>query len=81
MSDGSARAREREDDFPSQVEFRDANGVHWKVWERDTRMDPGHRAASCLVFESEAAIRRVWTYPPLWHRMSSAELSALGWTR
>lgn len=80
MPDVSALWRESDDEVPARVRFQDARGVYWTVWERDTRMDPGHRAATCLVFENEATVRRVWSYPANWHRMSPAELAALGST-
>lgn len=79
MRDGSARLRESDDDLPSLVQFRDPSGARWSVWERDTRLDPGHRAASCLIFAHEETVRRVWSYPDNWRELSPAELFELSW--
>jgi hypothetical protein len=38
---------------------------------------PGARAPRCLVFMSEAAVRRVWAYPATWRDLSPDALLAL----
>ena len=71
--------------------FRDpATGITWRVHERDCPPDlpaPPFAAAGegrqhrCLVFESETAVRRVWSYPATWRMLSRDELIALSWSR
>ena len=58
----------------------DRGGVMWWVSERDTRRDPGSPAERCLLFANERAIRRVWSYPRDWAKLSDAELDALACT-
>jgi hypothetical protein len=47
-------------------------GVLWTVYEV-----PG----AALVFESEAVVRRVSTYPPDWRTIADADLYALSWSK
>jgi hypothetical protein len=54
--------------------------VAWRVVERDSRRDPGHRNDSCLIFASADAVRRVWHYPADWCDLTDVELEALSWT-
>lgn len=46
----------------------------WTVSERDARDVPGARAAMCLVFESQAAVRRTWSFPRNWRDMEDSAL-------
>jgi hypothetical protein len=62
------------------VDFIDAAYVAWRVVERDSRRDPGHRNDSCLIFASADAVRRVWHYPADWCDLTDVELEALSWT-
>jgi len=66
--------------FHGSVNYLDRHQVGWRVTERDARRDPGSRADRCLIFASEDAVRRVWTYPPTWRTMSDRELEALSWS-
>lgn len=62
--------------------FRDPDsGQFWTVSEVDGRSIPGARGSRCLVFQSEIAIRRVWSYPVEWRTLSDADLTALSWQR
>lgn len=63
------------------VQFVDAKGIRWQVWERDARKDVGARADWCLVFISSDAVRRVWTYPVGWRELSRDALATLSWAR
>ena len=58
---------------------KDASGTRWRVTEVSGRYVPGARGESCLVFESEAAIRRVWHYPPTWRDLPEPELIEVSW--
>lgn len=69
MSSSSLTTREREERRRFLVK-----GELWSVSERDTRSVPGARAAKCLVFESEAAVRRAWSYPGNWRDMDDSAL-------
>jgi hypothetical protein len=59
------------------VIVHDAHGARWVVTERNTAAVPGARAPRCLVFMSEAAVRRVWAYPATWRDLSPDALLAL----
>jgi hypothetical protein len=59
------------------VVLRDVRGTRWVVSERNTAAVPGARAPRCLVFMSEEAVRRVWTYPASWRDLSPDALFAL----
>ena len=62
--------------------FRDPDsGVYWKVSEVDGRTIPGARGPRCLVFQSEIAIRRVWSYPGDWRTLGDADLAAVSWQK
>ena len=56
--------------------FIDDHGVSWRVFQRH---DDGDHDS--LIFESEAAYRRVRAYPPDWRALSSEELTRLSWRR
>ena len=49
-------------------------GEPWTVSERDAPDIPGARTPMCLVFESQAAVRRSWTFPPNWRDMQDGAL-------
>ena len=67
---------------PSRVRvFVDDEGVEWEVTEVSGKQVPAARGERCLIFSSTVAIRRVWTYPEDWHRMSAQELLHLSWCR
>lgn len=51
--------------------------MDWLVHERDARHDIGASRPRCLVFESDGAVRRVWSYPAHWHELSDADLLKL----
>ena len=60
--------------------FHDTSGVQWTAYERDGGNVPGGRERQCLVFESAAAVRRVWTYPDRWDTLTDDELASLSWS-
>jgi hypothetical protein len=49
-------------------------GERWSVSERDAQRVPGARAPTCLIFESEGAVRRSWSVPSNWRDMDDAAL-------
>lgn len=54
-------------------------GAQWLVYE----LPPSpydRRTAASLIFESDAAFRRVRTFPANWRDLSDDELFALSWT-
>ncbi len=59
----------------------DASGTRWRVTEVSGRAVPGARGEACLVFESDAAIRRVWHYPSSWRELAGPELIRVSWGR
>lgn len=63
------------------VWYVDAQNVEWRVRERDAQRDHGAPSASCLVFDSIATIRRVWSYPSNWRTLDTAGLEALSWCK
>ena len=73
-------ARARAEVPSDSVRYIDRKGIHWKVWERDTRNDPGARAPSCLIFVCDDVIRRVWTYPAAWRELGPDSLAELSWS-
>lgn len=64
---------------PAQVrEFTDADGVRWHVSEQAyPRFD--RRQGASLIFESDAAVRRIRNFPPDWHALTNDELLELSW--
>ena len=64
----------------SEREFRDTGGRRWTVYERTapTIVSP---LRSCLIFDSQAAIRRVSQYPADWMALDRAGLELLSWGR
>jgi hypothetical protein len=67
-------------DAPAAL-YRDSSGRLWRVREIAAPRGPWARGASCLLFESDDMIRRVWHYPTGWDRLSDADLEALSWRR
>ena len=59
--------------------YVDSLGTDWRIYEVASANVPAPRGSNCLIFESTQAVRRVWNYPPNWHKLSSDELSALSW--
>jgi len=60
---------------------KDASGTRWRVTEVSGQFVPGARGDACLVFESDAAIRRVWHYPEHWRDLPAPELIEVSWNR
>lgn len=79
MSDDNSRASRS--GGPQTRVFTDGEGVQWEVTEVPGRNVPAARGEKCLIFSSPVAIRRVWTYPDTWVRMSADELYDLSWRR
>jgi hypothetical protein len=57
-----------------------SDGALWLVYELmaspyDRRQSP------CLIFESDAVVRRVRDYPTNWRELSDDDLLALSWAR
>lgn len=61
------------------LRFSDDTGVDWRIYEIPARRVPAPTGRTCLIFESDAAIRRVWNYPQDWHRLTPPELVELSW--
>ena len=59
----------------------DATGTRWRVTEISGHYVPGARGESCLVFESDCAIRRVWDYPRSWRELPGPDLLRVSWGR
>lgn len=55
--------------------FRD--GIRWSIREVDSTNVPGARRASCLIFECEGVVRRVWDFNAAWQRASDVALWTL----
>ncbi|MEO6528185.1 MAG: hypothetical protein ABIP93_16300 [Gemmatimonadaceae bacterium] len=51
----------------------DGHGNEWTVHEVDTPQPWAH-GKRCLIFSSASIVRRVWSYPSGWSRLSSREL-------
>ena len=58
--------------------YVDADGIRWQVYEQ-AFSDYDRRRGTSLIFATEAAVRRVRSYPPNWHELSDVELTALSW--
>jgi hypothetical protein len=50
------------------------NGVHWSVRELGGAEPSGLRVSRCLIFDSEAIVRRVWVYPADWDQLGDDQL-------
>jgi hypothetical protein len=51
--------------------------TQWRVYEVSTKSVPGAAAASCLIFDSEAIVRRCWAYPADWFSLPDNALWAV----
>ena len=60
---------------------KDASGTRWQVTEVSGRYVPGARGDPCFIFESDAAIRRVWHYPRHWRDLPAPDLIRVSWNR
>jgi hypothetical protein len=59
-----------------EVETRvvvDGHGNEWWVREVDTPQAWAH-GKRCLIFSSSSIVRRLWSYPSGWFRLTSREL-------
>jgi hypothetical protein len=63
------------------VELSNEDGELWHVTERDCSHVPGALGARCLVFMSDRAFRRVWSYPADWRHLDAVSLMAVSWGR
>jgi hypothetical protein len=61
---------------PATRQFNDADGVRWRV--REVQCSD---LAPALYFESDAAFRRVTSYPLDWHDLTAPELESLSRSR
>jgi hypothetical protein len=59
------------------VYFADYDRRTWAVHEADCGHLADARAPRCLLFESDAVVRRVFFFPPEWAALSTEELIAL----
>jgi hypothetical protein len=53
------------------------NGVRWSIHEIDSSRVPGARRASCLIFECDGIVRRVWEYDADWAAATDDALWAI----
>ena len=53
------------------------DGERMLVTECDARGVPGASAATCLICETDSAMRRIWNFPVDWHRLEDAQVLAL----
>ena len=59
-------------------QFRDSRGRQWHVYERQ-KLEPLRGSVMLLIFESDAALRVVRSYPDDWHSLEAAALEELSW--
>ncbi len=59
-------------------DFHTPAGVRWRVQEALAFDVPGACGPSCLIFDSDTACHRLWTYPPDWAALPLHALVALG---
>jgi hypothetical protein len=62
------------------ITFTDVDGVRWSVSEEgvdDTLAGTSEAQVTWLSFETELEIRRLWTYPDDWRRLTAWQLDAL----
>jgi hypothetical protein len=80
MNDSSRRRGEARTGARAETArvFYDADGICWHVYEQPSSEYDRRRGVS-LIFASEAAIRRVRTYPADWRTLSDEDLAALSW--
>ena len=72
MADSRGRLKSEESDINTRVVI-DGHGNEWTVHEVDTPQPWAH-ARRCLIFSSAAIVRRMWSYPDSWARLSAREL-------
>ena len=53
------------------------DGIQWHVHEANAAHVPGARRDRCLIFDSDGIVRRVWTYPSDWMKLTDDALWAL----
>ena len=53
------------------------DGVYWEVREVDASGIPGARRSTCLIFESDSAVRRVWNYDASWRDATDEALGSM----
>jgi hypothetical protein len=75
MPDSRDRLKSEESDVTTRVVV-DGHGNEWTVREVDTPQPWAH-ARHCLIFSSSSVVRRMWSYPDGWARLSSPELLGL----
>jgi hypothetical protein len=75
MPDSRDRLKSEESDVRTRVVI-DGHGNEWTVHEVETPQPWAH-ARHCLIFNSSAVVRRVWSYPDGWARMSATDLLGL----
>lgn len=57
---------------------RSETGTAWRVREAAAHEVPGQEAASCLIFDSGAVVRRrLWHYPERWAELADNVLMHL----
>jgi hypothetical protein len=59
-------------------DFHSVAGIRWRVQEALAFDIPGASGPSCLIFDSETACHRLWTYPADWAALTIPALLALG---
>jgi hypothetical protein len=72
-------SRDRPQSEQREIESRvvvDGQGNEWVVHEVATPQLWAH-ADRCLIFSSSSIVRRVWSYPSAWARLTSRELLQL----
>jgi hypothetical protein len=72
MPNNHDRVQRDERDSGTRV-VMDAHGNEWTVREVETPQAWAH-GTRCLIFSSSAIVRRLWSYPKGWARLSSREL-------
>jgi hypothetical protein len=78
MSDSSITPPSMASTPKNEREFLDADGARWRVYEQPVS-DYDRRRGTSLIFASEAAVRRVRSFPPDWRSLSDDELARLSW--
>jgi len=51
--------------------------LQWRVYEVSTLAVPGAPVPRCLIFDSDAVVRRCWTYPDNWAGLDDQALWSL----
>jgi hypothetical protein len=73
----AAIAGERGRISPARDGELNAAAADWTIREVEATASPGSRGNRCLVFESEALVRRVWSYPANWPTLNAPALLLL----